>query len=395
MDLLLLTIVGAAGAAVGVMAVLALGLHAGRKPRTALQAAPLPLDSPVPDGVEAVLAVLGSSGVLLDLRNEVLRASPSAYTFGLVRDGVVVVPELLEIVRAVRRDGETRQAELEIPRGRFGHQTLVVSARVAALPDDLVLALVEDRTQSRRIDEVRRDFVANVSHELKTPVGAMALLAEAVQEASADPPAVRRFAHRMQHEAARLARLVQEIIDLSRVQYDDPLEAPAEVQVDQVVAAALDRSRVDANAKGITLVSGGESGTVVLGNQQQLVIALGNLVDNAVAYSADRTRVAVGVHRREDVVEISVTDQGVGIPEQELSRIFERFYRVDPARSRKTGGTGLGLSIVKHIAASHGGEVTVWSVQGAGSTFTVRLPLHDMSPAEESPAPVPVPEASQ
>ncbi len=391
-DVLLLTIVGAAGAAVGVMAVLALGLRVGRTPRTALEVRP---PQSVPDGVEAVLSVLGSSGVLLDLRNEVLRASPSAYAFGLVRDGVVVVPELLEMARAVRRDGATRQAELEIPRGRLGHQTLVVSARVAALPEDLVLALVDDRTQSRRIDEVRRDFVANVSHELKTPVGAMALLAEAVQEASADPPAVRRFADRMQHEAARLARLVQEIIDLSRVQYDDPLEAPAEVQVDQVVAAALDRSRVDANAKGITLVSGGEPGTLVLGNQQQLVIALGNLVDNAVAYSPDRTRVAVGVRRREDVVEITVADQGVGIPEQELDRIFERFYRVDPARSRKTGGTGLGLSIVKHIAASHGGEVTVWSVQGAGSTFTLRLPLHDMSPAEGPRAPVPVPEASQ
>ena len=198
----------------------------------------------------------------------------------------------------------------------------------------------------------------------------------------------------MQQEGSRLTRLVQEIIDLSRLQYDDPVDSPEPVVIDQVVAAALDRSRVDAEAKHIRLASGGDLGLQVLGSEPQLVIALGNLVENAVAYSPDHTRVAVGVRRREDVVEVSVTDQGIGIPEAEIDRIFERFYRVDPARSRATGGTGLGLSIVKHIAASHGGEVSVWSVQGTGSTFTLRLPLHPHRPGGPPPPPVPTPEAT-
>jgi two-component system sensor histidine kinase SenX3 len=249
----------------------------------------------------------------------------------------------------------------------------------------LLLALVEDRTQAIRIDEIRRDFVANVSHELKTPVGALSLLAEAVLDASDDPEAVRRFAGRMQQESGRLTRLVQEIIDLSRLQYDDPVESPEPVKVDEIVVSALDRSRVDAENRHIRLASGGQPGLQVLGNESQLVVALGNLVENAVAYSEPHTQVAVGVRTAGQLVEITVTDQGVGIDESDLDRIFERFYRVDPARSRATGGTGLGLSIVKHVAASHGGDVAVWSSRGAGSTFTLRLPLHAESPDTPTP----------
>jgi two-component system sensor histidine kinase SenX3 len=227
---------------------------------------------------------------------------------------------------------------------------------------------------------VRRDFVANVSHELKTPVGALTLLAEAVQDAADDPEAVQRFAHRMQREGARLGRLVQELIELSRLQGAEPLPGSIVVEVDNVVQEAVDRSRLLAEQSGITVVDRTEPGLKVRGNETQLTTALSNLVDNAIAYSPQRTRVGVTARAVTGTdgtnwVEIAVTDQGIGIAESELDRVFERFYRVDQARSRATGGTGLGLAIVKHIATNHGGGVSVWSLQGSGSTFTIRLPL--------------------
>jgi two-component system sensor histidine kinase SenX3 len=335
-------------------------------------ATPEPL---VPPGAAAVLQVLRSSAVLLDPSDAVVKASPAAHALGLVRDRRLVSDELVAMARQVRRDGEIRQVELEIPRGPLGGDTLAVSVRVAPLGLHLVLVLVEDRTELRRIDAIRRDFVANVSHELKTPVGALSLLSEAVVTASEDPEAIRRFAGRMQREAQRLTLLVQDLIDLSRLQSDDPLGKAVPVDLDAVVAAALDRAGAVAAAREIELVGTGVSGLTVLGDADQLATGLGNLVENAVNYSPDRTKVVVAVRQEGELAEISVTDQGIGIPEQDLKRIFERFYRVDPARSRVTGGTGLGLSIVKHIAATHGGDVAVWSVEGAGSTFTLRLPL--------------------
>ena len=241
-----------------------------------------------------------------------------------------------------------------------------------------MLLLVEDLTEARRIEAVRRDFVANVSHELKTPVGALSLLSEAVMDAADDPEAVARFAGRMQIEATRLTSLVQEIIDLSRVQNDDPLEDAEPVAVDELVAEAVDRCRHPANAKQITMATVDAPDLYVWGHRGQLAAALGNLVENAVNYSPAHTRVGIAGRKVNapggNMVEISVTDQGMGISPADRERIFERFYRVDPARSRATGGTGLGLSIVKHVAASHGGEVTVWSAEGQGSTFTLRLP---------------------
>ena len=339
----------------------------------------------VPPGAAAVLQVLRSSAVLLDPSDAVVKASPAAHALGLVRDRRLVSDELVAMARQVRRDGEIRQVELEIPRGPLGGDTLAVSVRVAPLGLQLVLVLVEDRTEIRRIDAIRRDFVANVSHELKTPVGALSLLSEAVVTASEDPEAVRRFAGRMQQEAQRLTNLVQDLIDLSRLQSDDPLGKAVPVDLDEVVARALDRAGAVAAVREIELVGTGLQGLRVLGDAHQLATGLGNLVENAVNYSPDRTKVVVAVRREGELAEISVTDQGIGIPEQDLKRIFERFYRVDPARSRITGGTGLGLSIVKHIAATHGGDVAVWSVEGAGSTFTLRLPLHGESQSRSQP----------
>ncbi|HEX6577478.1 MAG TPA: ATP-binding protein [Jiangellaceae bacterium] len=381
-------------ACVGAVVGLAAGLAFRASEREQHRPPPAPPARVVPDGVDEVLSVLRGGAVLLDGDLNVVKASPSAHSFGLVRQDRVAVPELLDVAASVLRDGQIREVQLDIRRSREPSQTRHVAARVAPLTHGLVLVLVEDRTHAFRVDQVRRDFVANVSHELKTPVGALSLLAEAVQDASDDPEAVRRFAARMQQEGNRLVRLVQEIIDLSRLQYDDPVDSPDLVEVDEVVAAAVDRSRVDAENRHIKIVSGGDTGLGVLGNQSQLVVALGNLVENAVAYSEPHSRVAVGVRRRDDLVEISVTDQGIGIPEAELVRIFERFYRVDPARSRTTGGTGLGLSIAKHVAASHGGDVSVWSMRGSGSTFTLRLPLHHPPPGNPSEPEAAIPEAT-
>jgi len=332
------------------------------------------VDEPlVPVGVAAVLAVLRSSAVVVDPDDHVLKASAPAYALGLVRGSEVLVDDLLHLIRQVRRDGQIRETEMQL--GTKSSSARTVVARVAPLGSRLVLALVEDRTRERRVESVRRDFVANVSHELKTPVGAIRLLAEAVTDASDDPEAVQRFAGRMLTESDRLSKLVQQIIELSRLQGDDPLEMPARVCLDDVVAAAVDTSIIDAGAKGITLVTTGDRELEVFGSLDQISAAVTNLVSNAVTYSEAGSRVLVSTKSVDDTAQISVVDQGIGIPAQEIDRIFERFYRVDPARHRSTGGTGLGLSIVKHVAATHGGDVSVWSVEGRGSTFTLTLPL--------------------
>ena len=341
-------------------------------------AAPVP--TPVPHAAPPLLArrvleVMPSAAVVLDPAGEVVLANPAARQMGVVRGGRVVVEDLHRLARAARRDGEARHTVVDT-RGRLGREPIAVSARVAPLVDSgYVALLLDDVTEGRRLEAVRRDFVANVSHELKTPVGALTLLAEAVQDAADDPEAIRRFAGRMQHEGTRLGRLVAELIELSRLQGAEPLPSPAVVDVDEIVAEAVDRTRLAAESAGIAVVSGGQSRLRVRGNEGQLVTALVNLVDNAIAYSPAGTRVAVGTRRRDGYVEISVSDQGIGVAERDLERVFERFYRSDPARSRATGGTGLGLAIVKHIATNHGGGVSVWSVEGSGSTFTLRLPV--------------------
>ncbi len=333
------------------------------------------VDQPVvPAAVATVLSVLRSSAVIVGDDDVVLKASAPAYAFGLVRGQALVSEELADLVRQVRRDGEIRETELMM--SRSGMPARHVTARIAPMGSRLVLALVEDRTRERRIEAVRRDFVANVSHELKTPVGAIRLLAEAVTDAADDPEAVKRFGGRMLIESERLSRLVQQIIELSRLQGDDPLEAPVPVSVDEVIRTAVDTSSIDADTRRISVVTGGTPGLEVFGNAGQVTIAVGNLVANAVAYSGDDSTVLVSAKVLDHDVEISVVDQGIGIPTDEMERIFERFYRVDPARHRSTGGTGLGLSIVKHVAATHGGDVRAWSVEGQGSTFTLTLPRH-------------------
>jgi two-component system sensor histidine kinase SenX3 len=328
----------------------------------------------LPEGVDEVIDALESAGVVLDPSNNVLKASTGALAFGLVWNQALVHPELVELVDRVRKEGDPITRELHLSRGPFGEARIDLLVRVARLGSRFMLLLADDRTESYRLEEVRRDFVANISHELKTPIGAVGLLAEALESAADEPAEVKRFAERLAIEADRLTRLTHEIIELSRLQAADALDHAERVELSSVIAQALDRNKVAADARGIQLVTGGGKKAEVYGDEQMLVTAVHNLIANAIQYSPDGSRVGIGVTAHDGIVEIAITDQGVGIPENERDRVFERFFRIDEARSRHTGGTGLGLSIVKHVVQNHGGDVRVWSQPGSGSTFTIRLP---------------------
>ncbi|GAA3729637.1 ATP-binding protein [Salinactinospora qingdaonensis] len=368
---LLAAIAGIVGLVTGVAAGLAFRISEASRGRTRT---PVPQPE-LPPGVAEVLSALPSSAVVLDSADRVLRASSAARAFGIVRGDELVISDLLALARQVRRDGVIRETEIEVAVRKFGPDVTSFAVRVAPLGGTgLVLVLAEDQTERRRVEAVRRDFVANISHELKTPVGALSLLAETTADASDDPEAVRRFTERMQQEASRLTSVIQDLITLSRLQGAEPLAEPEDVDVEAVVEDAIDAVATAADSKEIELMASGTEGVVVPGDEGLLVTAMRNLVANAVAYSPERTRVSISAEVTENTVDLRVADQGIGIPQQDLERIFERFYRVDAARSRATGGTGLGLAIVKHIMTHHRGEVSVWSKEGSGSTFTLRLP---------------------
>ncbi|HEX6346730.1 sensor histidine kinase [Umezawaea sp.] len=275
----------------------------------------------------------------------------------------------------VRRTGEVVHVDLS-PLEVKGRQAEAVHARVKVLTDGFTVVDASDESESVRLEATRRDFVANVSHELKTPVGALALLAEAVLDAVDDEEQVRRFSAKIMQEATRLGTLVTELIALSRLQGAEKLPELTAVEVDTVVSEALGRSRLGAESAGIEISSDEPAGLVVEGDRMLLVTALSNLLDNAVAYSPPGSPVSISRRLVDGFVEIAVTDRGIGIAEDQQTRVFERFYRVDRARSRATGGTGLGLAIVKHVALNHGGDVKLWSLPGTGSTFTLRIPAH-------------------
>jgi len=364
-----------AGLLVGVVVTTVTVRRRGRRPRPEVPAPGAPAERAGPMPADTVLQLLPTAAVLVDPDDRVRLANSAAVAMGIVRGTQVVVPELAQLVRGARRTGKTQVAELSLDSGGFPRRLLAVGARAEPLEDGEVALVVDDLTESRRVESVRRDFVANVGHEIKTPVGALTLLTEAALDAKDDPEAVQHFLTRMQREAGRLSRLVQELLDLSRLQGGERPPDPVDVSIDAAIDEAIDRARNVADAKRIEIVRGDDSGVVVRGSEPQLVTAVSNLLDNAIAYSSDGTKVAVGLRVRGSIIDIAVKDQGIGIAELDQERIFERFYRVDPARSRLTGGTGLGLAIVKHIIGNHGGEVKVWSQPGAGSTFTIRLPV--------------------
>ena len=323
-----------------------------------------------------LLHAIDAESIVVMPTDKVIYYSEKIANLNLIKDERIQNKELSNLVRAVRRSGVRQDATMELPRGPIGAGTHDLLVRVASIGDaGLIAILIFDDSEMRRLDSIRRDFVANISHELKTPIGALSILSEADLEASNDPEAIAKFASRMQSEAKRLSGLVQEIIDLSRLQDDDPLKNGKVVDLSDSITEAIDQSRLNAEKRKITLVFEGVADVKINGDRGQVIMAINNLIENAINYSPDSTRVAITLKVIDSIAEVAVSDQGIGIPEKDLERIFERFYRVDPARSRLTGGTGLGLSIVKHIATNHGGDVSLWSVEGAGSTFTIRFPL--------------------
>lgn len=376
-QLVLLALLFGAAAGVGVFALIGFAVRAGRRARAAAAAQ-------VPEGVSQVLGAMDDAAVVLDSSLTIVATAPAAAVFGLEIGDVLADDQLRTIVRRARRSGGHELEQVSLRRPGVTAETRVVMARASMLSVRYCLLMLHDITEQLRVEEMRRDFVANTSHELKTPVSAVSLLAEAIESAADDPDQVRSFTARLSFEAERLARLTSRIMDLSRVQAADELTEAVPVSIDEVVSASLEEHVVEAAAAQVELVRGGQRGTWVVGDAQTLAEAVSNLLANAIAYSPAGSHVGVGVRAVDGIVEIAVTDQGVGIAEADQQRIFERFYRADQARSRRTGGTGLGLAIVKHAVQRHDGEVRVWSQPGRGSTFTIRIPEGEPGPTSSN-----------
>ncbi|GAA2864063.1 sensor histidine kinase [Microbacterium arabinogalactanolyticum] len=335
----------------------------------------------IPAGITEVLAGMDDAACVLDPSGLVVATSRAAARFDIRPGAVLENGELRRLVRDVRSSGISGTETLRITAGNVLDPRLV-SARASVVGPRLTLLIVRDVTERERLDQMRTDFVSNTSHELKTPVASVSLLAEAIESAADDPDQVRIFASRIMAEAGRLGQLTGRIMSLSRLQAAESLAQVEPVSIDEVVHASIEAHAVQADSAGVELTRGGDHGAWVRGDAQVLVEAVGNLLANAIQYSPHGSRVGIGIRVDGDLVEIAVTDQGIGISEADRERIFERFYRADDARSRRTGGTGLGLSIVKHATQRHGGEVRVWSRAGKGSTFTMRLPRIDAPGAD-------------
>lgn len=324
--------------------------------------------------------------VVVDNFRDVVYMNDRATQLGLVRDRLLDDRAWAAAQRTLAT-GDDVDVDLASVRTQ-GRHGLHVRGHVRLLTEAdrrFAVVYVDDQSEHARMEATRRDFVANVSHELKTPVAAMGVLAEALLSASDDPETVDRFAKKMVVESNRLANMVGELIELSRLQGADPLPDLEAVDVDGVVAEALSRYKVAADTAEIDITTDAPTGYRVLGDQPLLVTAIANLVSNAIAYSPKGSGVSISRRRRGDNVEIAVTDRGIGIARADQERVFERFFRVDKARSRATGGTGLGLAIVKHVAANHNGSIRLWSQPGTGSTFTLSIPVYPFPDEPDEP----------
>ena len=329
----------------------------------------------LPELLIKTLNSLDRDSLILDKNGDAIFTTGNIEKLNILKDGKIFSEEFLALIRVVRRTGVKQESSFEIPRGPIGEGKREIQVSISILSESgLVLVIIDDEGEKQRIDAVRRDFITNISHELKTPITALSLNSDALLEVKNEPDQVVRFAERIKQQAGRLNDLVQEIINLSKLQDADPLDVAKAVSLLEVVKEAIDQCETNAEARKISINLEKEDSATVLGNRDQLVMAVHNLIENAINYSASGTNVTVVVEGDDEIAEITVKDQGIGIAQGEIDRIFERFYRVDPARSRATGGTGLGLSIVKHVAQNHGGEIKVWSAPGVGSTFSLRLP---------------------
>lgn len=329
-----------------------------------------------------VLGLMQTGALLVGPHDEILVVNEPGETMGLVRGTRVGFTELLDVVRAVRTSGIPYDGVV-VRQRQPGAEALELTVRVSPMEDEDVLIFAVDESAAKRVDAVRRDFVANISHELKTPIGAISVLSEAVEVAKDDPEAVERFALRLQRETARLAELTNQIIDLSRLQTENPMLEHHVVDLSEVIDEAVSRSRERAARREVSVIVARTVDAHVLGDRWQLADAITNLVQNAISYSDERARVTISLAVDGEHAEVKVSDNGIGIKPEDQERIFERFFRVDYGRSRESGGTGLGLSIVRHIAVSHGGDIRVWSRPGQGSTFTLRLPAYLGAPDDD------------
>ena len=340
--------------------------------------------------LKRALAQVGGAAAVIGPHDEVLHSTVSARSMNIVRGSRIIEETVLEIVRESRQRSTELCRDIDVPGTATGRTAQHLTVRVGPLDaHGNIVLVVDDRAPLLRVEQTRRDFVANVSHELKTPIGAIAILSEAVEGAADDPEAVRHFAGRLNEETARVSEMVSQIINLSRLQSDQPTMTPQQVDVCHVLADAVERNRELADSREVNLVIKAEPDLEVQGDPAQLTDAVSNLIHNAIVYSNPRARVAVSSRLVHDVdgdrADIAVADNGIGITDEDQRRIFERCYRVDYARSRDNGGTGLGLSLVKHIAQAHGGSVDVWSKVGQGSTFTLSIPLPSLEFDDEDP----------
>ena len=321
--------------------------------------------------------------IWVDGDNKIKYASEVALSLNIARDEKIQIDSLESTISMARKVDEPITKNIKAKRP-LGIAKLNLETWVMRLERGEVLLWAQNNSIISRVETVRRDFVANISHELKTPVGALSLLAEAIEEAGKDSETIQKFAKRIGPETKRLTNVIRDIIDLSQVQSDDPLATASPVEVDRIINDAIDAVQLLADLHSVEIVQVKSPDVKIMGDEYQLVMAIRNLLTNAITFSPVNSRITVGAKLKDGVVELTVSDQGIGISLENQSRIFERFYRVDPARSRSTGGTGLGLAIVKHVCQNHGGEVSVWSVQGQGSTFTMKFPqMEDESVFED------------
>jgi two-component system, OmpR family, sensor histidine kinase SenX3 len=311
--------------------------------------------------------------IWVDGDNKIKYASEVALSLNIAREDKIQIDALETLISMARKIDEPLIRKVKAKRP-LGIAKLNLDTWVMRLERGEVLLWAQNNSVVSRVETMRRDFVANISHELKTPVGALSLLAEAIEESGKDSESIQKFAKRIGPETKRLTNVIRDIIDLSQVQSDDPLASANPVEVDKVINDAVDAVQLLADLNNVEIAQVNEPDVKIVGDEYQLVMAIRNLLTNAITFSPANSRITVGAKLKDGVVEITVSDQGIGISLENQSRIFERFYRVDPARSRSTGGTGLGLAIVKHVCENHGGEVSVWSVPGQGSTFTMKFP---------------------
>mgnify|MGYP000052707922 CR=1 FL=1 len=311
--------------------------------------------------------------IWVDGDNKIKYASEVALNLNIAREDKIQIEALETLISMARKIDEPLIKKVKAKRP-LGIAKLNLDTWVMRLERGEVLLWAQNNSVVSRVETMRRDFVANISHELKTPVGALSLLAEAIEESGKDSESIQKFAKRIGPETKRLTNVIRDIIDLSQVQSDDPLASANPVEVDRVINDAVDAVQLLADLNNVEIAQVNEPDVKIVGDEYQLVMAIRNLLTNAITFSPASSRITVGAKLKDGVVEITVSDQGIGISLENQSRIFERFYRVDPARSRSTGGTGLGLAIVKHVCENHGGEVSVWSVPGQGSTFTMKFP---------------------